>query len=177
MKLSIIPAFVCLTALVAPSLATPTKFHERAKPNKCGPSGAHANGGPACSVSLDGTMVTCHSYTIGGVGNTNANEVLSATWTALVTCTNNGGKTVTVKTQAASAPFSDHLVPNTNGQLTVDPLTAKEPSTADFLAQASCPNPNWTKALQAGSPKFSSFLYTLTFVGFESCGPFITQAG
>jgi hypothetical protein len=171
MKLSVLSAIVCLSALAAPGIATPTPFEGRAKPNKCGPSGAHANGAPNCRVTPSG--VSCSSYTIGGVGNTNAVELLTATWSATVTCTNNGGKTVAVKTQFPSSPDQQSLTPNTNGQLAVGPLSVAEPTDADFEGQAKCPNANWSKMLQPGSIALSSFQYTLTFNGF-SC-PFISQ--
>jgi hypothetical protein len=60
-----------------------------------------------------------------------------------------------------------------NGRLTVPSLTATAPSEAEFLAQQTCPNPNWTPEIQAGTTiTLVSSVYTVTFEGFS--GAYIT---
>ena len=89
--------------------------------------------------------------------------------TATCRCTNHGGKLVDVKTQVVDDGAVDTDLAPKNGNLQVpaiDISSAEAPTEADFLAQATCPNPNWTKSLLAGTPTISSFSYTVTFVGF-----------
>ena len=45
--------------------------------------------------------------------------------------------------------------------------SAPAPSEEEFEALATCPNPNWTAEILAGSITLSSFTYELTFAGFE----------
>jgi len=140
------------------------------------PNGAHFAQGssePVCTVS--GLTISCTGTQINGVGNTNAGLSLSVTYAATVRCRNNGGKIVDVKTQVEDAGAVDTDLAPKNGNLQVpaiDISSAEAPTEADFLAQATCPNPNWTKSLLPGTPSISSFSYTLTFVGFTA--PFIT---
>jgi hypothetical protein len=55
-------------------------------------------------------------------------------------------------------------------------LSVSAPTTAQVLAQATCPNPNWTPEVRSGtSITLSSFTYTVTFAGFSS--PAITITG
>lgn len=142
------------------------------------PSGTHLRSdspAPACSVSATGS-VTCGPFTLGGVGNTNATEVLTANYTATINCTNKGGSLVESHNQDATATSGPINLPATrNGQIVVDPITVNAPTTAQVLAQADCPNPNWTPSVQGGSVTLSSFRYTLTFAGFTS--PYITITG
>src|SRR6266516_6257619 len=54
------------------------------------PTGTHVQRGtPSCSVN--GLRVSCSSYQLAGVGNTNATANLSVTYSATVVCINNGG--------------------------------------------------------------------------------------
>jgi hypothetical protein len=48
------------------------------------------------------------------------------------------------------------------------------PTEQQFLAQQTCPNPNWTPTIPGGIT-LSSFTYTVTFAGFS--GPYITITG
>lgn len=132
------------------------------------PSGAHyANGyaEPTCSVDSTTQDVNCTGTIIGGVGNTNAAAMLSASYSGTVQCRNHGGQVVEVKTQATTGSSSGQLKPSKNGQLVVPTLSAYAPSNADLLAQAKCPNGNWTPELIAG-PTLTSYAYTLTFKGY-----------
>jgi len=49
------------------------------------------------------------------------------------------------------------------------------PTAAQFEAQATCPNGNWTKELLGGTITLTSFTYTLHFAGFT--GNYITITG
>ena len=49
------------------------------------------------------------------------------------------------------------------------------PTNAQFEAQATCPNPNWTKSVRGGTITLTNFTYTLHFAGFT--GDFITITG
>ena len=113
---------------------------------------------------------------LGGVGHTNATETLAATYTATVDCRNHGGQVVETHSQNVSAPTaSQPLHPSRNGQLPVTPLTVNTPTAAQFEAQATCPNPNWTAEVRGGTVTLESFSYALTFDGFSS--PAITITG
>jgi hypothetical protein len=143
------------------------------------PSGTHfakGSASPTCTVS--GTSVTCpaQTFVLGGVGNTNATENLTAEYTATINCTNKGGSLVESHNQDATATSGPiQLFPNRNGQISVAPVTVNGPTNAQVLEQADCPNPNWTPSVQGGSVTLSSFTYTLTFAGFSS--PYITITG
>ena len=55
------------------------------------PQGTHVQRGtPGCTVSPN-LNVSCSSFELAGVGNTNAQASLSATYTATVVCINGGG--------------------------------------------------------------------------------------
>jgi len=139
------------------------------------PSGTHFKSGSAtCSVSSTGT-VTCPGYTLAGVGNTNVTANLSATYTATVVCVNNGNNTSDSQHQGtfSSSATSGTLQPK-NGNVTVPSLSASAPTAQQFLAQQTCPNPNWTPEL-ASPITLTTFTYTVHFVGFS--GPFITITG
>jgi hypothetical protein len=142
-----------------------------------GPSGAHyANGygEPQCSVNQTTKDVSCTGTVIGGVGNTNAEAVLSASYSGTVQCRNHGGQVVEVKTQTTTGSSSGKLSPSRNGQLVVPSLTATAPTPEEMTAQARCPNGNWTKEL-VGGVTLTSYVYTLTFKGFSQ--PYISIVG
>jgi hypothetical protein len=142
------------------------------------PSGTHvanSSPAPACSVSSTGS-VTCGPFTLGGVGNTNATEVLTANYTATINCTNRGGSLVESHNQDATSTSGPVNLPATrNGQIVVFPITVNPPTNQQILQQADCPNPNWTPSVQGGSVTFAGFTYTLTFAGFTS--PYLTITG
>ena len=132
------------------------------------PSGAHlANRSPEPDCVVDDDLsVDCNAYTIGGVGNTPAELVLTAEYTAIVDCYN-PGKNRNNPIESHETSFDDTqeatLSPSRNGQLRV---AAKSVSPEAGIADASCPNPNWNPQIRDGSLQLVSFSYTLTFVGF-----------
>jgi hypothetical protein len=140
------------------------------------PTGTHVQTGtPSCTVNSDLT-VTCSAYELAGVGNTNAADLLTVSYSATVRCRNHGGNIVDVKTQPVSTSAGDNNLAPKNGRLTVPRLdSAPVPTDSAFEAQATCPNGNWTKELLAGSVTLNSFTYTLTFDGFS--GAYITITG
>jgi hypothetical protein len=84
--------------------------------------------------------------------------------------------TVPVKASAQTAPTTTGSLSPKNGKLTVPSLNSGPvPTNAQFEAQATCPNPNWTKHVRGGTITLSSFTYTLHFAGFT--GDFITITG
>ena len=141
------------------------------------PTGTHFSAGTSATCSVDSSqLVTCSSYQLAGVGNSNATGALDTTYSATVDCTNNGGMTVPVKASVQTAPTTTGSLSPKNGKLTVPSLNSGPvPSNAQFEAQATCPNPNWTKSVRGGTITLSSFTYTLTFAGFTA--PFITITG
>jgi hypothetical protein len=138
------------------------------------PTGTHYKSGTA-SCSVSGGTVTCSGYTLAGVGNANATATLTASYTATVVCVNGGGNPSDSQHQGS---FTQTVGPTRlepkNGNLTVPQLSASAPTAQQFLAQQTCPNPNWTPAL-GSAITLSSYTYTLTFAGFS--GPYITITG
>jgi hypothetical protein len=131
------------------------------------PGSSHlTSGSPSCTVNaaLD---VNCSAYVLGGVGNTNANVSLTATYSATINCTNHGGNLVETHTATFSDSDSATVASTRNGQLRVPALSASA-----FGAPQVCPNPNWTPSIAPGTLTLESFTYTLTFAGFTS--PYIT---
>jgi hypothetical protein len=140
------------------------------------PQGTHLVTGtptPACTVT--GLNVSCNSYELAGVGNTNATATLSTTYTATVVCINNGGNPSDGQHQGTfTTTTSTPLLSPKNGRLTIPSLSATAPSQQQFLAQQTCPNPNWTPTIPGGIT-LASFSYTVTFQGFN--GAYITITG
>ncbi|MPW22945.1 hypothetical protein GCT13_40720 [Paraburkholderia sp. CNPSo 3157] len=131
------------------------------------PSGAHfATAEPTCTTDQN-LNVSCTAATIGGVGNTNITVTLTASYSGTVTCTNGGGKLVDVKTKAVTSGSAQGMPSAKNGQIAVPALSVTAPSTASLLANATCPNGNWTKSLVGNSVTLVSFAYTITFDGFS----------
>ena len=172
-KLGIVTALVMLVTAVAASAALAT-ISTNINPANA-PSGAHYKSGTA-SCTVSGTTVNCTGYTLAGVGHTNATADLTATYTATVVCVNNGTHTSDGQHQGSfpkeTGPVP--LKPDKNGNLPVPPLSVSAPSESDFLAQQTCPNPNWTPTVPGGI-SLQSFTYTLTFAGFS--GAYITITG
>jgi hypothetical protein len=135
------------------------------------PSGTHVQTGtPGCTPTS--TSVNCASFELAGVGHTNATVSLAVTYAATINCTNHGGKLVEVHSDSVTTVTSAALTSSKNGRLVVPALTSTAPTEAAVLAQADCPNPNWTPSVQSGSVHVSSWLYTVTFAGFA--GPYIS---
>jgi hypothetical protein len=160
---------VAFSASGAQATGTPT-FNPAAAP-----SGTHVQRGtPSCSFGPGAQDVTCSSYELAGVGNTNATANLTATYSATVDCRNNGGNVVAVKACTFTASNSTGQLSPKNGRLTVPSLTVTAPTESQFLAQQTCPNPNWTPEVRGGAAgiTLASSMYTLSFAGFQ--GAFIT---
>src|SRR5215475_1507750 len=139
------------------------------------PSGTHVQrGSPGCTVNGGGN-VSCNSFELAGVGNTNATADLSANYSATVVCINGGGNPSDSQHQGTfTASNSTGQLSPKNGRLTVPSLSVTAPTEQQFLAQQTCPNPNWTPTIPGGIT-LSSFTYTVSFAGFG--GPYITITG
>ena len=66
------------------------------------------------------------------------------------------------RTRLSTTVDSD-LAESKNGRLTVDTLSSAVPSNQTFTNLATCPNRNWSKAVQQGSIDLTGFTYTVTF--------------
>jgi hypothetical protein len=127
------------------------------------PGSSHlTSGSPSCTVNAD-KSIDCSGYVLGGVGHTNANVALTASYSATIDCTNKGGNLVESHTTTFSADSTAKVASTRNGQLTVP-----SQSVSPFSAPQVCPNPNWTPSIRGGTVTLDSFTYTLTFAGFGS---------
>jgi len=178
--MGIIGAIICATSLAlvgfvaSPALAAQTVTVDFAN----APTGTHfVTGTPAPSCTVTATTVNCptQAFELAGVGNTNASATLAATYSATVQCRNHGGQIVEVHSQTITATSTTGTLSPKNGRLTIPPISATSPTAAEFEASATCPNPNWTAEILAGSITLQSFTYTVTFAGFTS--PAITITG
>jgi hypothetical protein len=151
-------------AVVAPGTYTPTagSFNPANAPG----SSHLTSGSPSCTVNAD-RSIDCSAYVLGGVGHTNADVSLTASYSATIDCTNHGGNLVESHTSVFSDSSSGTVRSSKNGQLSV-PAQSVSP----FGAPQVCPNPNWTPSIRGGTVTLNSFTYTLTFAGFAS--PYIT---
>ena len=167
---ALIAAVLGIVAAISTVVLAATTFNPAAAP-----TGTHVQSGtPSCSLS--GGVVNCSSYELAGVGNTNATATLNSNYSATVQCRNHGGQIVEVKSQVTNVPSTTGQLSPKNGRLTVPSLTsAPAPTDAQFEAQATCPNGNWTKETLESSIALTSFTYTLDFAGFT--GHFITITG
>jgi hypothetical protein len=159
--LSLLMAVSAAVALaVTPGTYTPTagSFNPANAPGS-----SHLSSGTVQCVVNSALDVNCSSYVLGGVGNTNANVSLSATYSATIDCTNHGGNLVESHTSTFSDSNSATLTPSRNGQLRVGSR-----SVSAFNAPQVCPNPNWTPSIRPGTLVLETFDYTLTFAGFSS---------
>jgi hypothetical protein len=134
------------------------------------PGSSHlASGTVQCVVNAN-LDVNCSNYVLGGVGNTNADVSLTATYSATIDC-NNPGNNRNNPIESHTATFSDSseatVTSSRNGQLRVPAQ-----SVSAFNAPQVCPNPNWIPEIRAGTLVLESFTYTLTFAGFSS--PYIS---
>jgi hypothetical protein len=172
-RLGIITALSMLVLAVSASVALAATTINPAN----APTGTHLQSGTiGCTVNSSTLLVTCSSFQLNGVGNSNATGSLAATYSATVDCTNNGGKLVPVKSTSHSSPTSTGSLSPKNGSLIVPQLTSGPvPTAAQFEAAATCPNGNWTKSVEGGTITLSSFTYSLTFAGFT--GAYITITG
>lgn len=159
--LRLLPLPMALAAAVAFSTAASASQNTTFTPANA-PMGTHVQtGSPTCTVS--GLNVSCSSYELAGVGNTDATALLSVKYSATVVCINGGGNPSDSQHQGT---FTSTSGPTTfspkNGRLTVDSLSVTAPTEQQFLSQQTCPNPNWNPTIPGGIT-LSNFTYTLTF--------------
>ena len=162
---TVVAAAVALPAVAAANVQPGTyqaTFHPANAPT--GTHLAHRSAQPTCTVKQD-LSVVCSSYTLAGVGNTNARVRLVASYTAVVHCTNKGGKLVLAQTKTATTSNTRAVTSSKNGKMVVPSISVSPPTTALNV----CPNPNWTASI--ASLTLNSFRYTLRFAGFS--GPYI----
>jgi hypothetical protein len=136
------------------------------------PSGTHLQTGSiGCTVGTD-LSVTCSSFQLAGVGNTNATVVLLANYTATVDCFNPGtnpNNPIESHTTSFSSGATTTVPSTRNGRLTIPQETANPGSVTQV-----CPNPNWTPQIRPGTLELVNFTYTVTFAGFAN--PYISIA-
>jgi hypothetical protein len=151
-------------ATVAPGTYSPTINPANA------PSGTHLQTGTiSCTVNAD-RSVSCTTFELAGVGNTNATVSLVANYTAIVDCFNPGtnpNNPIESHTTTFTASSTITVSSTKNGRLTV-PSRSVSPSSVTQV----CPNPNWTPVIRPGTLQLTSFSYTVTFAGFTA--PYIT---
>jgi hypothetical protein len=137
------------------------------------PSGAHYRQGsaePVCTSTTTPTTgaitVSCTGTQIAGVGNTNADLLLTVSGTADFVCHNPGNDNI-VEPHSGSVSESTQttLTPSRNGTLVV-PQQSVTISPEEAAAQFTCPNPNWREEFVGFSDL--SFTYSLTFAGFTA---------
>ena len=143
------------------------------------PSGAHFRKGfaePVCTSSTVPTTgaitVTCTGTQIAGVGNTNADLLLTVEGTANFVCHNPGNENIVEPHSGSVSETTEAtLVPSRNGTLVV-PAQSVSISPEEAAAQFECPNANWTEEFTGFSDL--SFTYSLTFVGFDAPAILVT---
>ena len=136
------------------------------------PGSSHLASGTVQCVVASNLNITCSPFVLGGVGHTNADVSLAASYSATIDCFNAGtnkNNPVESHTTTFSASSSATVTSSKNGQLSVPTQ-----SVSAFSAPQVCPNPNWTPKIRAGTLVLNNFTYTLTFAGFSS--PYITIA-
>jgi hypothetical protein len=164
-RLGIITALLTLLMAVSASVAlavAPGTYPGAVNPANA-PSSSHLASGTIQCVVAANLDITCSDYVLGGVGHTNADVNLSATYSATIDCTNKGGNTVESHTAIFSDTSSGTVRSAKNGQLSVPAQ-----SVSAFEAPQVCPNPNWKPSIRAGTLVLESFSYTLTFEGFDA---------
>jgi len=137
------------------------------------PSGAHYRKGSAEPVCTESTVpttgaitVSCTGTQIAGVGNTNADLLLTVEGTANFVCHNPGNDNIVEPhSDSVSETTRTTLTPSRNGTLVVPPQTVSI-SPEEAAAQFECPNPNWREEFTGFSDL--SFTYSLTFAGFTA---------
>jgi hypothetical protein len=168
---ALIAVAAMMFAATTASAAISTTFDPSAAP-----TGTHVAGKTAPSCSVSGLTVTCVSFELAGVGNTNATANLEANYTGTVDCFNKGqdsGPIESHQTSLTDTATSGQLSPK-NGRLVVPRLSAS-PTQREISGAVFCPNPNWTAVLREGSLTLTDFTYTVTFAGFD--GDYLTITG
>jgi hypothetical protein len=148
------------------AVGTGTYFNEVTFTSANTPSGTHVQTGTiSCTVNSD-LSITCTTYELAGVGNTNADVSLLATYSADVLCNNPaGGKNTNNAIEPHQTTFDAEdtftATSSKNGRLRVRSAEVS-PETSDGDL---CPNGNWTPEFV--NLQLESFSYTVTFAGFE----------
>lgn len=176
-RFTLLPLIALAVAACYDGTTSPTALRTPPPPSMAlnGPNGAHLVTGtptPSCTVNAD-LSLSCNSYEIAGVGNTNATANLSATYSATIDCYNPGvnpNNPVESHTTTFTSSTSSGTLSPKNGRLTIPSL-----SVSPFSAPQVCPNPNWTSRIRAGTLVVESFTYTVTFAGATE--PFISITG
>lgn len=165
----VLTAITALFALVIfSSPASAATFPQNAPP------GTHVQTGTiGCTESMAG--VSCSTYELAGIGHTDAVVSLAVTYSATIQCTNRGGKLVEAHDSSVTDVTGASLTSSRNGRLTVPALSSPAPTEADVLAQATCPNHNWTPSVLSGSVQLTGWTYMVTFAGFS--GPYVLITG
>ena len=130
------------------------------------PTGTHFATGsatPTCTVDAN-LNISCNSYTLQGVGHTNATLNLVATYNETIQCTNGGRQIVEAQQSTASAGPTKVTPSAKNGSMTVPSTGVTAPVAGTTSSGSPCPNRNWTATVL--DVTLSSFDYTLTFDGF-----------
>jgi hypothetical protein len=160
---AVVTLFVAVSAAAAPAVTTTINPANA-------PSGTHLQSGAiGCTVNSD-LSVTCSSFDLAGVGNTNATVSLNADYSATINCTNKGGNLVESHTTTFSAGETFTAASTKNGRLRVQSADADP-----FEAPQVCPNPNWTPSIAPGTLVLENFTYSVTFAGFTQ--PYILITG
>jgi len=138
------------------------------------PGGTHLQSG-AIGCTVTGVSVSCSSYELAGVGNTNASVILTATYSADVACNNPAGgknRNNDIEPHATSFDVDDSFTAAStkNGRLTVRSASVSPGEVSD---DDLCPNGNWIP--EVTNLTLESFSYTVTFAGFSSPAVLITQ--
>ena len=176
-RLALLPLFALAVAACNEGATAPSKLRAPFAPSLAvnGPTGAHlVTGTPTPSCSGTNAGVSCNSFEIAGVGNTNATANLSATFSATVDCFNPGvnpNNPVESHTTTFTVTSTSGSISPKNGRLTIPSLSVSPNSAPPQV----CPNPNWTPVIRGGSFRLESFTYNVTFEGFTV--PFISITG
>jgi hypothetical protein len=176
-RITLLPLIALAVAACSETAKSPTALRSPSLPSMAinGPNGAHLVTGtptPSCAVNSD-LSVTCNSYEIAGVGNTNAEALLSVTYSATIDCYNPGvnpNNPVESHTSTFTTSASSGQIEPKNGRLAVPSLSAG----GGITVPQTCPNPNWTPQIREGTLAVS-YTYTVTFAGYSV--PFISITG
>ena len=171
MKRILVMAALAVSALLLMASASSAAVTTNINPANA-PSGTHLQSGAiGCTVGTDNLTVSCTTFQLSGVGNTNADLVLSANYSAVVDCRNPGGNIVESHETTFSDTSEATVTSSKNGRMTVPPQSVGP----DLALAEPCPNPNWTPEFHPGTLQLDSFTYTLTFAGRTA--PYITITG
>jgi hypothetical protein len=139
------------------------------------PGGTHIQSGAiSCTVNAD-LSISCTGYELAGVGHTNVDVSLTATYSADVACNNPAGgknRNNDIEPHATTFDANDSFTAASlkNGRLTVRSADVSPGTVSD---EELCPNGNWIPEIT--NLTLESFSYTVTFEGFSSPAVLISQ--